>query len=182
MRFLFTVIIFFLASANGHSQIKTGTYFLGVNPSITVEPYYPKGDFDINILPLVVQKIITRRSGIRIISLLNLGFRSAGNRISHIGLSGGWVYYLSQQDEILNSKDGLYVAPVIEVSNNRIEHSVNTGLYAETGYQFLLPKNLGITTALQLGYTHFNYSNTIIDTWKPHFGIKVIFGKWIQKK
>lgn len=181
MRLLFAFLLLFHVSLNSFSQNIKQNYFLGVNPSITIEPYYTAGEFDVNILPLVIQKPINARSGIRLISLVNLGFRQTGNRISHIGLSGGWVYYLSSQEENLTSKYGCYLAPVVDISHNRIENSINTGLYAETGYQFTLPKNWGITTGLQLGYTHFNYSSAA-NKWKPHFGIKVIIGKWIHKK
>lgn len=174
----YIALIFFLSTTNGYSQNKKEHYFLGINPSLTVEPYYAKGEFDLNILPLVVQKMINSRSGIRLISLVNLGFKNSAKSISHIGLSGGWVYYLSQQEQDLYTKQGIYVAPVLALSYNRFEKSFNTGLYAETGYHFLLPKNWGIATGLQFGYTHFNYSTISSDTWKTHFGIKVIIGKW----
>lgn len=181
MRLVFIFLFCFCSSLNSHGQNIKHSYFFGINPSITIEPYYAKGEFDINILPFVIQKTISTRSDIRLISLVNLCFRQIGNRISHIGLSGGWVYYLSPQEENLPAKYGCYLAPVVDISHNRIENSINTGLYAETGYQFKLRKNWGITTGLQLGYTHFTYASAA-NKWKPHFGIKVIIGKWIHKK
>ena len=60
--------------------------FIGINPSVTVEPFYNKGEFDVNILPFVYQRTMTNMADLRFTSVLNLGIRYNGNNISHFGL------------------------------------------------------------------------------------------------
>lgn len=43
--------------------------FIGINPSVTVEPFYDKGEFDINIFPIVYQRSLTKRLDIRLTSI-----------------------------------------------------------------------------------------------------------------
>ena len=43
-------------------------HFIGINPSVTAEPFYEKGEIDINVLPFVYQRILTEHIDIRFIS------------------------------------------------------------------------------------------------------------------
>jgi len=78
-------------------------FFLGVNPSVTVEPFYEKGEFDVNILPLVYQRPLTKMFDFRLISTLNLAVRNDGNGISHMGLEAGFPIYLKAKENKTNS-------------------------------------------------------------------------------
>lgn len=44
-----------------HAQSEHKSNFIGVNPSITVEPFYEKGELDVNILPIVYQTPMSNR-------------------------------------------------------------------------------------------------------------------------
>src|SRR5688572_12967860 len=68
------------------AQTKQTSCFIGLNPGITIEPYYEKGELDLNIFPLVFQNQITNRTDLRLTSILNLGIRQTGNQISHFGI------------------------------------------------------------------------------------------------
>ena len=48
---------------------------LGFNPSLTVEPFYDKGEFDVNIFPLVFMHTLSIRTDLRFTTILNLGIR-----------------------------------------------------------------------------------------------------------
>jgi hypothetical protein len=58
-----------LAQENKHFN------FIGINPSVTVEPFYEKGELDFNILPIVYQRLATKLVDIRLTSILNLGIQ-----------------------------------------------------------------------------------------------------------
>lgn len=151
--------------------------FIGINPSVTVEPYYNKNEYDISIFPLIYQRTLTRRIDIRFTSILNLGVRNNGNNISHLGLETAFpIFFKKKQtgDEISN---GFYIAPILCLSRNRFEQHNNLGLWVEPGYNLLFSNRFAMTFGLQFGGTYFAYDNKSTN-WGNHFGIKITLGKW----
>lgn len=71
--------------------------FLGINPSVTIEPFYEQGEFDVNILPIVYQRSVTKRFDIRLTSICNLGIRNNGNAISHFGFEAAFPIFLNKR-------------------------------------------------------------------------------------
>ena len=142
--------------------------FLGFSPRITVEPYYESGEFDINILPLVVQKSITNKFNFRATSILNYGFREDGNNITHFGVELGFPFFFYKQ---------LYVSPIISITRNNSESHTNIVNAIEPGYHFRFENNFSLFTGIQFGNTYFIYDD-IENEWKSHFGINIILGKW----
>ncbi|WP_235298203.1 hypothetical protein [Portibacter marinus] len=86
---------FIMASWGAFSQNDRAHHFIGINPSVTVEHYYEAGEWDINILPLVYQKTLSKRWDLRLNSIINYGLRKEKNLISHVGLElvifGKWI-------------------------------------------------------------------------------------------
>lgn len=152
--------------------------FFGINPSMTVEPFYDKGELDINILPIVYQRPLSDRFDIRLTSILNLGVRNNGNEISHIGFETGLpIFFKTKQIKNEISK-GFFVAPILSLTRNRIEKHYSLGLWIEPGYNLLFDNNFAMTFGLQLGGTYFPYDDGQT-RWGNHFGIKIIIGKWL---
>lgn len=174
--YLFTLISIHTANAQ---YFKTGS-LIGINPSVTVEPSYQKGELDINILPVVYQRILSKKTAVRLTSIVNLGIRNSGNAISHLGGEAALLIYLSQKEEKLIPLQGLYIAPAISFTRNRIEKHTNTSLWIEPGYQFMIGKKYAISLGIQLGGTYFNYDD-IQNEWRTHFGTKVVLGRWLRK-
>ena len=152
-----------------HAKGNSG-YFIGINPSVTVEPFYNKGEYDINIFPLVYEKPFTENIGLRLGTILNLGIRDNGNRLSHYGVETALPISLF---------NGFYMAPVISATRNNIELHENLGLWIETGYGLNFENNFSLVLGLQLGETYFNYDNDS-SKWDNHFGFKAIIGKWFN--
>lgn len=174
--FLTIILFFFVNPLNAQSENKSN--FFGLNPSVTVEPFYDKGELDINILPIVYQTSLTKRLDVRITSILNLGIRNEGNEISHFGLETALpIFFKAKLDKKERSK-GFFVAPIVSLTRNRIEEHNNVGLWIEPGYHLLFDNNFAISFGLQFGGTYFSYDNGLTK-WGNHFGVKVIFGKWI---
>jgi hypothetical protein len=156
----------------------TGTAnFIGINPSVTIEPYYEKGELDINIFPFVFQKTITKRVDVRLSTIVNYGVRNNGNAISHLGFQTGFPIYILAKEDLSQSSKGIYFEPGFGVTRNFIEKHNNIGLWLEPGYQLAITENWSISFGAQVGATLFLYDDGKTDL-KNHFGIKVIIGKW----
>lgn len=152
--------------------------FIGLNPSLTVEPFYEKGELDVNIFPLVYQRPLTKRFDIRFTTICNLGIRNQGSEISHVGMETAFPIFFKSKEDKKESSKGFFIAPIISTTRNRIEEHNNLGIWIEPGYNLLFENNFSMSFGLQLGGTYFHYDNGGA-MWGNHFGVKIIFGKWI---
>lgn len=153
-------------------------HFLGVNPSITVEPDYAKGDFDVNILPFVYQASLSKRVDLRLSTILNFGKRSVKSEISHVGVELAAPVFLVAKEERSRPSKGFFVAPGVGLTRNSMEQHTNFSAWLEPGYHLLVTSQFALSFGLQLGATHFNYRDQA-DKWDNHFGVKVIAGWWL---
>jgi hypothetical protein len=159
------------------AQKKTAL-MLGLNPAVTVEPFYEKGELDVNILPIVIQKTLTRRVDLRLISVLNLGIRKTGNQISHVGLEATLPVYLKAKESLAEPSKGLYLAPGYAFTRNRLGRHSNSSFFLEPGYHLSVCPKMSLTFGLQLGRTYFTYDDDATK-WDGHFGFKLIIGYWL---
>ena len=172
---LLIIILCFYSSVKAQTINKFN--FIGVNPSVTVEPFYERGEMDINILPVVYQRPFSRRADIRLTSILNLGIRNVANEISHLGLETAIPIFINPKEYKKQSSEGFYVAPVLSLTRNRLEENNNIGLWIEPGYNLLFDNRYAMTFGLQFGGTYFVYEDAQ-SSWRNHFGIKIILGRW----
>jgi hypothetical protein len=163
--------------AMAQAQNRQKTCFIGISPAVTVEPFYQHGEFDINILPLVYQKPISKRVDIRLSSILNYGARKSSDQLSHFGVQIAMPVFLKSKDPAKPSH-GLYLAPGTGLTRNILERHNNIGIWLEPGYNLLINDKWAFSFGVQIGATHFSYDNGS-SKWRNHFGIKVIFGRWI---
>ena len=92
-------------------QIKRAI-FLGLQPAITVEPYYEKNEFDINVIPIVFQSSISKRVDYRLVSIANYHFSSSGNQFSDLGLEIGFPVLLKAKEELSKPSSGFFISPI----------------------------------------------------------------------
>lgn len=151
--------------------------FIGINPSVTVEPFYEKGEMDIGILPLVFQRRISNTIDFRFSTILNLGLRDSGNRMSHLGFETAFPIFFTKKENKTDCSKGFYIAPILSFTRNKIEEHNNLGIWAEPGYNFLFDNKFAMSIGAQFGATYFAYDDGK-SKWGNHFGIKFIFGKW----
>lgn len=152
--------------------------FIGINPSVTVEPFYEKGELDLNVFPLVYQKPLNNRFDIRLTSIVNLGIRNTKDNISHLGLETALPIFFKAKENKSNASKGFYAAPVISLTRNLNENHNNIGIWAEPGYNILFENQFALSIGVQYGSTYFKYDNGKTK-WANHFGVKVVFGKWL---
>lgn len=170
--FLFVSVTFFSLG-----QKQSSPTFLGINPYITVEPFYAKGELDINLAPFVFQKPIGLRFDFRVNPILNLGIRTGNDVISHVGGELALPVYLRKKNDSTESSSGFFLAPVFSLTRNLPALHTNYGIWAEPGYHLLFENQLAFSFGLQVGATYFDYDH-LPDEWGSHFGAKVTFGKW----
>jgi hypothetical protein len=169
--FLFT----FLLISTLFGETDTKSIFIGLNPSVTVEPYYKKGEFDVNIFPVVVEYSINKCIHLRSIIIVNYGFRSGKNSFSHTGLQLAVPVFPFKKNDFVS---GIFLAPGFGCTRNILEHHTNAGLWIEPGYSIPIAGDFRINLSIQCGATHFWYDNRSTK-WGNHFGFKFIFGMWL---
>lgn len=152
--------------------------FIGLNPGVTVEPDYAKGEMDVSIVPLVYQRPVTNRLHLRLISVVNYGVRNTGNQLSQIGMDTALPVFLGSGKNSYEPPKGFYVAPVISLTRNRMDGHNALGLWTEAGYHFLFKSKVAIMFGLQFGATHFAYDDDQTK-WGSHFGVEFIIGRWL---
>lgn len=175
---LLIILLCLLTEVN--AQTAKTPNFLGLNPGVTVEPFYEKGEFDINICPLVYQRPVNRLLDLRLTTVLNLGFRNDGNRISHWGGEAAMPIFFRKKETLDLPSKGFYIAPVAGFTRNAIDKHNNISLAAEPGYHLLFDNRFAMSFGLQTGVTYFNYDSGETK-WRNHFGVKIIVGKWLGK-
>lgn len=151
---------------------------IGINPSITREKLYPKGAFDINVLPLVIEYQVVNNLDARVITVLNYGFRNYGSALINIGAELGVPYYFDFGRKQKQISKGFFVGPGAAFSRN-VHYENNTfALFFETGYHFLYNDKFSFIIGLQYGKNYYSYddgSTQAVD----YFDVKVILGWWI---
>jgi len=178
MKKVFFIFIFFLVSAfQINAQNNKRAYFIGLNPAVTIEPFYQKGELDVNIFPIVFQKTLTNRIDFRFSAILNYGVRLTKDEISHYGGQICFPFFLVKKNDFNLPSKGFFVAPGIGITRNRIEKHTNIGFWLEPGYNLMISPKWSLTFGIQLGATHFNY-DAGTKKWGNHFGIKIVIGRW----
>lgn len=171
-------VILLALNSNLKAQDEVTKHFIGINPSITAEPFYEKGEVDINIFPLVYQRILNNCVDLRITSILNLGIRNNGNSLSIYGFEMATPIFFSQKVKKSNCYRGLFIAPILSLIRYSKEEHSNIGIWFESGYNILMDKYFSLSLGVQFGATCFSYDDDS-NKWRNHFGIKIVFGKWL---
>lgn len=149
-----------------------GTIYIGVQPEITVEKEYAKGEFDVNIVPLVFQYWLSESITIRYSNILNVHVNK-GLQTSQIGgqLAFPW-YFLHEKESELS---GFYIAPLGALTYNNISGGTENTLALEPGFTWFNKSGLTLSLGFQLGGTHFT-ANDQTNGWRSHGGLKFNIG------
>lgn len=153
--------------------------FIGIQPSVTVEPFYDKGEFDLDIVPLVFEASIGLRTNIKITPIVNYHFGGITKGISDIGAFLVLPIFFKAKETRTDRPFGFYLGPVIGFGRNLLNNHYTTTLGIEPGYMFETKKRFTISMGLQLGGSYFTY-DAIPNKWYTHWGPKISFGFWIN--
>lgn len=90
-----TLFIIFTASAFGQTN---KSFFIGIQPSITVELFYEEGELDINILPIVYEKPVGFRTNIKLLPVVNYHLGGSVQGVSDLALYAVLPIYFRQRE------------------------------------------------------------------------------------
>jgi len=174
---LLVILTFGVSQAYGQSK---RAFFFGIQPAFTKEKFYEKNEFDINVIPIVIQTPISNRMDLRFVSLANYHF---GNRekFSDIGFQLLAPWNFTKKESISERTKGFYLAPVVGLGKNFVNYHYTTTVALEPGFTLSTDKRFSLAVGIQLGASYFSYddgSDKLID----HFGVKVQLGLWNKSK
>ena len=176
-RFLLIIGIFMLSVNKVWAQEKK-PLFLGIQPAVTKEQFYDAGEFDINIIPIVLQMPLSKKFDLRLTTLGNYHFGGTEG-FSDLGLQAVVPYFIFSKKEKTNSKShGFYAGPVLGFGRNLLNDHYTTTLGIEPGYMFETEKHFTLSLGLQFGGSYFTYDDQS-DIWRNHFGFKLNLGWWL---
>ncbi len=175
--FLFIAILLIVFSGHIHGQ-SNKIVFIGVQPAITVEPFYEKGELDVNIFPFMIETPIGLRSTLKLTPLINYHSGGSKNGISDIGLFAILPFYFQKRADSTSRPFGFYLGPVVGFGRNKINDHYTTTLAVEPGYMFQAEKKFTISIGLQLGGSFFSYDSEP-NKWVFHWGPKISLGLWL---
>jgi len=154
--------------------------FIGLQPSFTKETFYEENEFDINIVPLMVQIPIGKLIDFRITSEVNYRF-GPQEGISDVGAQFVMPIYFKQKENAKTMSHGFYAGPVLGVGQNLLDNHNTITIAVEPGYMFKANKSFSLALGLQLGASYFdNFDKP--NAWYSHFGFKINIGFWVNKR
>ena len=172
------IILYLITNSIIYAQQKRPV-FIGIQPSFTKETFYEKNEFDINIVPLMVQLPITRMVDLRVTSEVNYHFGPTDG-ISDVGAQFVAPIYFKKKETSKSMSHGLYAGPVVGLGTNLINDHNTLTLAVEPGYMFKANKSFTIALGLQLGASYFNYFEKS-NVWRSHIGFKINVGFWVNR-
>lgn len=177
-KFIFNILLLlFIGPAYGQTS---KIFFIGVQPSITIEPFYEKGELDVNIIPVVFEAPIGIRTNIRLLPFVNYHSGGLSNGVSDIALYSVLPIYFRKRESAESKPYGFYIGPVLGFGRNLIYNHYTTTLALEPGYMFEAKNKLTIGLGIQFGASFFAYESEP-DNWLSHWGPKVSFGFWLDR-
>lgn len=173
-----TILILLISLTKfSYSQTERRT-FVGLQPAITVEPFYDEGELDVNVFPFVYECRIGHRINIRFAPIVNYHLGGSKNGFSDLSLFTVMPVFLKKAESLDDKTYGFYMGPVLGFGRNILNNHYTTTLAMEPGYMFEAKKSFSITLGLQLGGSYFHYDEKP-NKWVFHWGPKVTFGFWL---
>lgn len=157
------------------SKIKYSIY-VGLQPGFFIEPWFGENEYNLNLLPLVIEPALSDHLGVRFRTSLfyRIGNPDTGFTLDVTGGSLGLFYYFNERTDSLQY-NGFFIGPFIAYSNWILETLTSVTVAAEAGYSFPIKPRLTLNLSSQFGVSHFFEK----DETGQHFGIFVNIGYWI---
>ncbi len=179
MKKVILIIILSLAFFAVKAQ-KEHAMMIGFSPAVTIEPEYPSGAFDLNVVPLAVQfPGIIDNLDIRFLSLVNYGIRSYGSALINIGGEICLPYHFDFSRNNSAISKGFFIGPGVAFTRNVHYNHRSLSVFFEPGYHFLFNDNFSLIIDMQFGRTYLKPDNGVSVT-QNHWGVKVVLGWWIN--
>ena len=145
--------------------------FIGLEPMITQEKSYAAGEYDVNVVPLIVSCQISQKFDLRLLNITNEHHGAVGGKSAR-GYEAALPYYFNSK------RKGFYFAPVYSASNNSLFSRKEETTSMELGYAFLSKNGFSLNLGAQSGTT-IMIPTRGSKTSVSHFGVRVFFGYWL---
>jgi hypothetical protein len=152
---------------------------LGIQPGITVEPFYEEGELDVNVFPLLFETPIASRVNIKLSPIINYHIGGEENGFSDIGIFTVFPVFFKARGKRTDRPYGIYIGPVLGFGRNLINKHYTTTLAIEPGYMFESKRRFSITLGIQFGASYFSYDANP-NKWVFHWGPKITLGFWLN--
>jgi hypothetical protein len=172
-------LLLYVYITDAYGQTRTPV-LLGVQPGVTIEPFYEEGELDVNVFPLLIEVPIGTRTNIKLAPLVNYHIGGEENGVSDVGLYTVFPIFIKERENREDVPFGFYVGPVLGFGRNLLNDHYTTTLAVEPGYMFEAKKSFTITLGVQFGASHFAYDNQP-NKWVFHWGPKITFGFWTRR-
>lgn len=170
--------------------------YLGFSPMVLFPEGVKKGNYDINVLPLVTTTILTGYIEARTTAFLNIGYRSEREDrnwiVSSMGGEMAFPIFFTPRIESYEASEGFYIAPglrylfIIEKERDKDkEYMYEFALFAEPGYSMRVFDEFSVSVGLQLGKKYMPVSSFLSHGterehhWLNYISLKLQFGIWI---
>ena len=137
------------------SNVRT---FVAIQPSVTIEPFYEKGELDVNVLPIVAEWPLNHRVDFRVVPTLNYHFSESEQGLSDVGSFFVLPVFFKNQEES-RFPFGFYAGPLVGLGRNLINDHYTLTLAIEPGYFFQTNNRFSICVGLQLGSSYFSFDS-----------------------
>lgn len=179
-QFIYTTILLIIIFGGDTLGQSSKPILLGIQPSITIEPFYEEGELDVNVFPFVFEIPVAQQINFRLVPTLNYHFGGEKTGISDVGFYSVLPIFFRKKESVEVKPYGFYVGPVLGFGRNILYDHYTITLAVEPGYLFEAKKSFTISLGFQVGSSYFAYDSQP-NKWIFHWGPKITFGFWLQR-
>ena len=147
--------------------------FIGIEPSYVKEPSYAQEDYDLNIVPLLLEYEVSDDWTLRATSVVTYHF-GVISAFYDKGVEIAAPFYFDSSA----TKKSWFITPAFTFIRNDTSAYNSKTLAGELGYALRFDDDFVLNFGFQYGRTYFNY-DTGLQNDVEHMGLKVRFGYWL---
>lgn len=153
-------------------------FLIALQPRVTTEKWYPNGQYDFNLVPVVIGHSTSPNWGLRYEIILNYNLATnASNAPNQSGIQPVVPYHCATHQGAM--AQGFYAGPQIGMTYSALSSSTALTLGVEDGYSLLFTSAYSLNFGLQLGTTMLNPApHSSVETSVIHQSMMISFGKW----
>jgi hypothetical protein len=156
--------------------------FIGFGPLFYKGIDYPKGAYDFNVIPFVIEsEYYSRSTGFRLMPVLNLSKRPEEKiSIKNFGIELSVPIRIARIEPESGPAHSFYIAPggFIQLIEKKYYIYTWSGLYLEPGYKLVIAEELMVGLGFQYGKTYIAVEE-MGGVWKTHMAVRLFIGRYI---
>lgn len=155
--------------------------FIGLAPLFYKGLNYPKGAFDGNLIPFVIEsESYSRLTGIRLMPMLNISIRpEMSPTIKNVGIELSTPVRIARLEPESGPGHSFYLAPggFFLAKTKDYDFHIWAGFYLEPNYKLVIAEEMVVGLGFQYGRSYYGEMDSG-GKWKPHMAIRLYFGRY----